>query len=156
MLARSMHKIWIGIGLLILIAGLVLGILGNVQNNVGTLSASDRTGVYTASDQLLGTGALSVAWSQAPANATFAFNVCASSGCASVRTLATGNGSSGSFSTDATNGQSFQIALTHVLLGSNVSATIAWTESGFTYVALGGIALSIGGVALMVVAIRRS
>jgi len=156
-LARAMHKVWIGIGLLILIAGLIVGVLGNVQTGTGTLSATQRTSSYTANELLLGTGSVSVSWSRAPANTTFAFVACSDSSCSSGRTVATGNGSSGSFSSGASNAQSFQIQITGpVLLGSNVTTTIVWTESGFTYLAFGGIVLSVGGVALVYLAIERS
>ncbi|MFZ0699433.1 MAG: hypothetical protein WAN74_04505 [Thermoplasmata archaeon] len=152
-----MHKVWIGIGLLILIAGLIVGVLGNVQTNVATLSSTQRTSSHTATEFLLGTGSVSVTWSQAPANTTFALLACSDSSCSSGRTVATGNGSSGTFSSGASNAQTFQIQITGpFLLGSNASATIAWTESGFTYVALGGLALSVGGVALVYLAIERS
>ncbi|NNN17580.1 MAG: hypothetical protein HKL79_04400 [Thermoplasmata archaeon] len=152
-----MHKVWIGIGLLILIVGLIVGVVGNIQTGTGTLSATQRTASYTANGFLLGTGSVSVSWSRAPENTTFAFVACSDASCSSGRTIATGNGTSGSFSSGASNAQSFQIQITGpILLGSNVTATIVWAESGFTYLALGGIALSVGGVALVYLAIARS
>ncbi len=155
--AHAMHKAWIAVGLGILIVGLAIGVLGNVQSNVHTLTPTHRSDSYTAGGLLLGTGTVSVAWSEAPTNASFGFYECSSSSCDSAQPIGTGNGSSGQFSTGASNGETFQIHIEGpVLLGSNFTVTIAWGTAGFSYLALGGIVLSLAGTVLVVLAIRRS
>jgi hypothetical protein len=152
-----MHKLWIAFGLGILIVGLVVGVLGNVQSNVDTLGPTHRSDSFTAGGLLLGTGTVSVAWSEAPPNASFALYLCASSSCTSGRPIDAGNGSSGLFSAGASNGQTFQIQVVGpVLLGSNFTVTVAWATTGFSYLALGGILLSVVGTVVAVLAIRRS
>jgi len=74
-----------------------------------------------------------------------------------VGTTDAGNGSSGLFSAGASNGQTFQIQVVGpVLLGSNFTVTVAWATTGFSYLALGGILLSVVGTVVAVLAIRRS
>ncbi len=137
------------VGLVLLLIGLVLIVLPLVATTSESVAPSQ---VLTLTPSFIGSGTVTVSWSGAPSATSVQLYSCSTSTCDTGPSLASGQGSSGSFSATLSSGQTYGIQVS----GTGSSAvTLTLKTLGLTLPMLAGIVLLVVGIIVVLLSFRR-